>query len=683
MSVRLLRCNKRGDDEEAVSGDDFGLNMNFPAKTVPETDTETETETESETETNACISASAVASASVVALASVAQEGVVALEAASKSAGGVLLRKGKDDCEVGHNSAIVDKNNNCVHDMEEALCSMSMTSSADGNTPNLPAAQLQLSSHSPSPAQHALLPALRLDGGGSNNNNNNIASASGIQKAHSDGGSTTSMGTRPSRAYSDGGESYRSTRSNDTVDTDKESLDRNHHHASDTYSSVGVGSIAQALGSWNISMEKDERGETVLFVQRGDSKVALRFDQNAIKVADSLPAAEGAGKDDASCRIRPPASPVVRRSTFLESVASKNGSPMSRVRRSGATPDRSKSPRTNRRRSPGSPITGPIVAATSSKTTPRRRSSPLRKSRSPLAPASTRDFRQRHRFLGASVPFRVVPIDDQSSPQIRPMSLGSARERSSSIDSAGSEKKISSGRWTDQEHQRFLRGLNVYGKDWKKISAYIETRDREQTRTHAQKYFRKIARLCEKHDADVPADLLSTAKDDRPWEYGEHDLRKLPITALDPSLGRKKYTCPIRATQPMSPARFETSSTPACGTPPTLFEALKVKPRRRSSSISSYSSDEERYGTSPAVVYHPSAKASSPRLPSSTTAPATLHKNNSRGGGDQMDAKENASVNNVDLLDDHIAKSRAASNDSAKSSLLTEKNARVETSHCN
>ena len=47
------------------------------------------------------------------------------------------------------------------------------------------------------------------------------------------------------------------------------------------------------------------------------------------------------------------------------------------------------------------------------------------------------------------------------------------------------------GRWTREEHQLFLKGLELYGKGWKKIASHIKTRTVVQTRTHAQKYFLK------------------------------------------------------------------------------------------------------------------------------------------------------------------------------------------------
>mmetsp|Transcript_27552 Transcript_27552/g.75862 ORF Transcript_27552/g.75862 Transcript_27552/m.75862 type:complete len:409 (-) Transcript_27552:816-2042(-) len=55
-------------------------------------------------------------------------------------------------------------------------------------------------------------------------------------------------------------------------------------------------------------------------------------------------------------------------------------------------------------------------------------------------------------------------------------------------------KGISTGRWTDSEHQAFLRGLHLYGREWKKVASMISTRTSSQVRSHAQKYFTKMQR---------------------------------------------------------------------------------------------------------------------------------------------------------------------------------------------
>lgn len=72
----------------------------------------------------------------------------------------------------------------------------------------------------------------------------------------------------------------------------------------------------------------------------------------------------------------------------------------------------------------------------------------------------------------------------------------------------------SAGRWTQQEHQAFLEGLKVFGREWKKVAQNIPTRTSAQIRSHAQKYFAKLAR--EEHslqacsDAVVPTTTTTT-----------------------------------------------------------------------------------------------------------------------------------------------------------------------------
>ena len=34
----------------------------------------------------------------------------------------------------------------------------------------------------------------------------------------------------------------------------------------------------------------------------------------------------------------------------------------------------------------------------------------------------------------------------------------------------------SQGRWTDEEHDKFLEGMRLFGKDWRRIEEYIGTR---------------------------------------------------------------------------------------------------------------------------------------------------------------------------------------------------------------
>ena len=41
------------------------------------------------------------------------------------------------------------------------------------------------------------------------------------------------------------------------------------------------------------------------------------------------------------------------------------------------------------------------------------------------------------------------------------------------------------GRWTDEEHERFLEALGKFGKNWNKVHRYVGTRTSAQTRSHA------------------------------------------------------------------------------------------------------------------------------------------------------------------------------------------------------
>lgn len=63
------------------------------------------------------------------------------------------------------------------------------------------------------------------------------------------------------------------------------------------------------------------------------------------------------------------------------------------------------------------------------------------------------------------------------------------------------EQTEHTGRWTMQEHSRFLEGLQRYGKNWRAIARLVSTRTANQARSHAQKYFLKAEKggtlLCE------------------------------------------------------------------------------------------------------------------------------------------------------------------------------------------
>jgi SHAQKYF class myb-like DNA-binding protein len=57
-----------------------------------------------------------------------------------------------------------------------------------------------------------------------------------------------------------------------------------------------------------------------------------------------------------------------------------------------------------------------------------------------------------------------------------------------------------SGRWSTEEHEKFLEALELFGKDWKKVQFHVGTRTTTQTRSHAQKYFAKTQKTVTSKD---------------------------------------------------------------------------------------------------------------------------------------------------------------------------------------
>lgn len=51
---------------------------------------------------------------------------------------------------------------------------------------------------------------------------------------------------------------------------------------------------------------------------------------------------------------------------------------------------------------------------------------------------------------------------------------------------------IKQGRWTKEEQDLFVFAFDWHGKDWKKLSEIITTRNIIQIRSHAQKYCKKF-----------------------------------------------------------------------------------------------------------------------------------------------------------------------------------------------
>lgn len=103
-----------------------------------------------------------------------------------------------------------------------------------------------------------------------------------------------------------------------------------------------------------------------------------------------------------------------------------------------------------------------------------------------------------------------------------------------------SQKESQNGRWTKEEHTRFIEAIIKYGNDWKKVQRYVATRTSTQARSHAQKFLMKLKR-CE-HIKSKKINLnLSWAKSIAliKNEFSPNDLRDLLFSV---STNKKRKT---------------------------------------------------------------------------------------------------------------------------------------------
>lgn len=90
--------------------------------------------------------------------------------------------------------------------------------------------------------------------------------------------------------------------------------------------------------------------------------------------------------------------------------------------------------------------------------------------------------------------------------------------------------QLDRGRWKKEEHELFLQGLEMYGRDWKKIERLVGTRTGPQIRSHAQKYFNKVSKdkggiSDTKSTIKLPTGPLSSSS-----SYSDHRISKLEDT---------------------------------------------------------------------------------------------------------------------------------------------------------
>lgn len=154
------------------------------------------------------------------------------------------------------------------------------------------------------------------------------------------------------------------------------------------------------------------------------------------------------------------------------------------------------------------------------------------------------------------------------------------------------ERGIATGRWTEEEHALFLEGLRRFPyRAWKKIATLIETRTVVQIRTHAQKYYQKIAKEQANRDAMVASKLRSSESSGPRNGVTDNDtkqdaMKAIPHSDVDETHVNKKrkITAPTDngtlkenvATRDPSNALVSSQPRPAAHTT-TSFEGLTIE----------------------------------------------------------------------------------------------------------
>lgn len=101
-----------------------------------------------------------------------------------------------------------------------------------------------------------------------------------------------------------------------------------------------------------------------------------------------------------------------------------------------------------------------------------------------------------------------------------------ARQAESDKERKQDTPKVQSRYWTPNEHKRFLEALQKFGaKDVRAIASYVGSRNATQVRTHAQKYFLRIAR-----EAKAGSALQAARK----RSMSESDLARVGRTVASP-----------------------------------------------------------------------------------------------------------------------------------------------------
>jgi len=160
----------------------------------------------------------------------------------------------------------------------------------------------------------------------------------------------------------------------------------------------------------------------------------------------------------------------------------------------------------------------------------------------------------------------VAPADLTSQPLPNGLTLTSAHKVLGPNGESPPPVTTSTGRWTKPEHDTFLVGLKIFGKEWKRVASLVRTRTVVQTRTHAQKYFQKLQKAMAAGDDFVTA-MLKGGEEGKSGDVGggqksEGEERPKRAKKNNGEVRRRKATAKAAAAN-INPTSFSIAGTNA------------------------------------------------------------------------------------------------------------------------